>query len=79
MGGPVMGCPTRLSPCAARQGRFISPTRPHRRSGDWLQQLVELQPGLTITRLEKYAGALFSPEMLAVYIDGFRKAGLLEE
>ena len=46
---------------------------------DWLQQLVELQPGLTITRLEAYAGALFSPEMLAVYIDGFRKAGLLEE
>ncbi|HEX9536399.1 MAG TPA: adenylate/guanylate cyclase domain-containing protein, partial [Stellaceae bacterium] len=46
---------------------------------DWLKRLIEVQPGLTITRIEAYAGALYSPELLAVFVDGFRKAGLPEE
>jgi adenylate cyclase len=46
---------------------------------DWLKRLIEIQPGLTITRIEAYAGALYSPELLAVFVDGFRKAGLPEQ
>jgi hypothetical protein len=42
---------------------------------DWLQRLLELQPGLTIARL-KASAANFSPELLARYVEGLRKGGL---
>ena len=45
---------------------------------DWLERLLELQPGLTIAKYKAYA-TFFAPELLAVYLDGLRKAGLPEE
>jgi hypothetical protein len=43
-----------------------------------LARLMELQPELTIAGFEVYAAKPFAPEVLAVYIDGLRKAGLPE-
>ncbi len=45
---------------------------------DWLQRLLELQPGLTIARF-KISAANFPPELLALYVEALRKAGLPEE
>jgi TolB-like protein/class 3 adenylate cyclase len=46
----------------------------------WLERLLELQPGLTIAGWKAlYAATLFAPEILAMYMEGLRKAGLPEE
>jgi len=45
---------------------------------DGLQQLLELQPGLTIARYDVYR-SVFSPQIHKIYVDGLRKAGLSEE
>ena len=45
---------------------------------DWLQRLLELQPGLTIARF-KISAANFPPELLALYVEALRKPGLPEE
>jgi hypothetical protein len=44
-----------------------------------LRQVLELQPELTITRLKDFPGMSVTPEILSVWTDGFRKAGLPEE
>jgi adenylate cyclase len=47
---------------------------------DSLGRMLELQPGLTIVRVKEYAAsARFPPELLPVYLEGLRKAGLPEE
>jgi len=43
-----------------------------------LARMTELQPGLTIAKFRAYAARNFPPELLAIYIDGLRKAGLRE-
>jgi tetratricopeptide (TPR) repeat protein len=45
---------------------------------DWLGRLLDLEPGLTITGW-KEALKHFSPELLAAYAEGLRKAGLPEK
>jgi adenylate cyclase len=45
---------------------------------EWLGRLLELQPGLTIAKYEASAKVWFSPEFLAWYLAGLRKAGLPE-
>ena len=46
----------------------------------WLQGLLQVQPGLSIAGLKAFAAAsFFSPKLLAIYIEGLRKAGLPEE
>jgi TolB-like protein/class 3 adenylate cyclase len=46
----------------------------------WLERLLEVQPGLTIARWKAlYAATLFAPEILAMYVEGLRKAGMPEE
>jgi hypothetical protein len=49
------------------------------RKRDGLEQLLELQPGLTIAQYNIMYGTVFSPQILAVYVEGLRKAGLPEE
>jgi adenylate cyclase len=44
---------------------------------DWVKRRLELEPGLTISRL-KASAPPFPPELLARYLDGLRKAGLPE-
>jgi tetratricopeptide (TPR) repeat protein len=44
-----------------------------------LRQVLQLQPELTIERLKDFPGMAVSPEILALFADGFRKAGLPEE
>jgi adenylate cyclase len=44
-----------------------------------LLQLLQVQPGLTISGFRAYARSNFAPEILAIYVDGLRKAGLPEE
>jgi hypothetical protein len=36
-------------------------------------------PGLTITKYKAYAAMFLLPELLAVFVEGLRKAGLPEE
>jgi tetratricopeptide (TPR) repeat protein len=49
-------------------------------AGSWLKRLLELQPGLTIARWKaSYGATFFTPELLAVYVEGLREAGLPEE
>jgi adenylate cyclase len=45
---------------------------------DWLSRMLELSPGTTIAR---WANAMrhMPPEILAIYVESFRKAGLPEE
>ena len=43
-----------------------------------LARTMELQPELTIAAFRSYAITNFPPELLAVYIDGLRKAGMRE-
>jgi hypothetical protein len=45
---------------------------------EWLGRLLELQPGLTITKYKAAAEVWFSPEFLSWYLAGLRKAGLPE-
>jgi hypothetical protein len=46
----------------------------------WLKRLLELQPGLTIAGWKAlYAATFLAPEVLAMYLEGLRKAGLPEE
>jgi tetratricopeptide (TPR) repeat protein len=46
---------------------------------NWLGRLLELQPGFTIAGFKGGAVRYLLPETLAVYLNGFRKAGLPEE
>jgi tetratricopeptide (TPR) repeat protein len=47
---------------------------------EWLSRRLELQPGLTIAEWKKRVAVRFaSPEILALYVEGLRKAGLPEE
>jgi hypothetical protein len=47
---------------------------------EWLGRRLELQPGLTIAGWKANAAVKFaSPEILALYVDGLRKAGLPDE
>jgi adenylate cyclase len=45
----------------------------------WLNRLLDLQPTLTIAAFQTLAGMRFSPQLMAVYVEGLRKAGLPEE
>ena len=46
----------------------------------WLKLRLELQPGLTVAEWKSRAAVRFaSPEILALYVEGLRKAGLPEE
>ena len=48
---------------------------------DWLAQLLQLQPDLTIARYKAYAAGLFRrpSEIVAIFVEGLRNAGLPEE
>jgi adenylate cyclase len=59
--------------CLAHLGRTAE-------ARDWLKRVLSLQPGLTVAAWKaSWATAVFSPEILALYVDGLRKAGLPEE
>jgi tetratricopeptide (TPR) repeat protein len=42
-------------------------------------RMRELRPGLSVANLKVLTGSAFAPEVLAVYTEGLRKAGLPEE
>jgi TolB-like protein/class 3 adenylate cyclase len=67
---PAMGVKVAL---LARLGRIDE-------AREWLKRRLELQPGLTIAEWKARGGAVkfASPELLAMYEDGLRKAGLPE-
>jgi adenylate cyclase len=44
-----------------------------------LERLLDLQPGMTVARINAMYGAVLSPQILAVQVEGLRKAGLPEE
>jgi hypothetical protein len=41
--------------------------------------LLEITPGLTIARYKALYGAINPPEIIDLYVNGLRKAGLPEE
>jgi tetratricopeptide (TPR) repeat protein len=45
---------------------------------DWLGRLLEITPGLTIARYKALYGAIHPPEIINLYVEGLRKAGLAE-
>jgi len=45
----------------------------------WLKEVLELQPGLTIACFKASSAKHLPPEFLAVFVEGFLKAGLSEE
>ncbi len=48
-------------------------------TNDWLKQVLAVQPELTIAAWKaSFASTVFSPEILALYADGLRKAGVPE-
>jgi TolB-like protein len=49
-------------------------------TNDWLMRVLAVQPGLTIAEWKaSFAATVFSPEILALYADGLRKAGVPAE
>jgi hypothetical protein len=47
---------------------------------DCARSILELQPAFTISEWQRiYAAHMGSPETLAMFVDGLRKAGLPEE
>jgi len=46
---------------------------------DWLGRLLEVTPGLTIARYKALYSAIHPREILDLYVEGLRKAGLPEE
>ena len=44
-----------------------------------LQQVLQLQPGLTVAGLKAYPGMSATPEIADIWAQGFRKVGLPEE
>jgi len=48
-------------------------------AGAWLRRLDGLQPGLTIAEYKKAVERYFPPDTQAVYVEGFRLAGMPEE
>jgi adenylate cyclase len=44
----------------------------------WLNRLLDLQPTLAIATFQTLAGMRFSPQLMAVYVEGLGKAGLPE-
>jgi adenylate cyclase len=45
----------------------------------WLRQMLDLQPDMTIAWFEEYTAAMrLRPEILSIYVEGLRKAGLPE-
>lgn len=45
----------------------------------WINRLLALDPGLTIARFNAIAASNAAPEMVAIYVEGLRKAGLPDE
>ena len=45
---------------------------------DWLNRLLEITPGLTIARYKTLYAVTHAPELVDLYLDGLRKAGLPE-
>jgi TolB-like protein/class 3 adenylate cyclase len=45
----------------------------------WLGRMLEFEPGLTVARLKQYMATFLPPEIISVYVDGLRKAGLPEQ
>jgi hypothetical protein len=43
-----------------------------------LARILEFQPGLTVASFRVYFSGFFAPEVVAVYAEGLRKAGLPE-
>ena len=46
---------------------------------NWLGRLLEIVPGLTIAEFAARLAPILVPEILALYVEGLRKAGLPEE
>jgi hypothetical protein len=46
---------------------------------DWVGRLLDLQPGFTVTEMRAYATRFLAPEVLQIYTEGLRKAGLPEK
>jgi TolB-like protein/class 3 adenylate cyclase len=46
---------------------------------DWLGRLLQIVPGLTIARYKAHRAVYLPPEILNIYVEGLRKAGLPEE
>ena len=44
-----------------------------------IKRLRELRPGFTVTRAERALGKFVAPEVLAIFLEGYRKAGLPRE
>jgi TolB-like protein/Flp pilus assembly protein TadD len=71
---PRLGVAMRLKlVCLAHLGRADD-------AREWLKHALALQPGLTIAawKASVAAATVFSPELLALYTDGLRKAGVPE-
>jgi TolB-like protein/class 3 adenylate cyclase/tetratricopeptide (TPR) repeat protein len=45
----------------------------------WVARMLELQPGLTVAEMNAYATKFLAPEVLQIYVEGLRKAGLPDE
>jgi adenylate cyclase len=45
----------------------------------WLRRLLDVRPGLTIAMYMREASSYQPPKIRAIFADGFRKAGMLEE
>jgi hypothetical protein len=46
---------------------------------EWLARELKLHPGLTIAGVKAVYAKAFAPELLATFVEGYRKAGLPEE
>jgi adenylate cyclase len=50
-----------------------------REAREWVQRLLELNPGMTIAGFKSFGSKFLSPGTMAVWVEGFRLAGLPEK
>jgi adenylate cyclase len=48
-------------------------------AGQRIRRFCELRPGSTVATVEEAMGTVFAPDVLAIYLEGLRKAGLPEK
>jgi adenylate cyclase len=47
--------------------------------GECVRRLLKLRPGFTVASAKKALGTFVSPEVIAIFLEGYRKAGMPEE
>jgi hypothetical protein len=78
MGGPIIARVPRYRASINMKVILCSHLGRLEEARDWLGRLLEIVPGLTVAGYTALLAPVLSPEILALYVEALRKAGLPE-